>query len=190
MNVILLVVLIAQATVSSNGDWKRKFDAEFDAMEKAIVHLQPSAFPHLPAAIQKDLVSRRCTIPQTQAGSVSKPHNVIKGRFQIAGRTDWAVLCSVDGISWILIYKGSTAHDVYEMPNSKGPDRNWLQGGLGYSREIHTVDADVINSYKEEFEGPEPPLIDHDGLADVFVEKGSTIYYWHEGSWLEISGGD
>lgn len=181
---IFLAVLVAQATVPPRDDW----ETLADKMERAIVRLPPSAFPDLPVPIQKSLNARGCTIPQ--AGGGSRPHNVVKGNFQITNRTDWAVLCSVKGISRILIYQGGSAAAVYEMPNSAQPDRGWLQVGPGYSRAIGTADADTINHYKDEFDGPEPPSIDHDGLEEAYVEKGSTIYYWHDGSWMQLQGSD
>ncbi len=30
-------------------------------------------------------------------------------------------------------------------------------------------------------------MIDHDGINDAFVEKASTIKYWYDGKWLDVT---
>ena len=71
------------------------------SLETYIVQLPPTAFPELPTNLVQELQRRGCTIPQ-EAYSKTKPNNVIKGEFARAGQIDWAVLCSVRGVSTIL----------------------------------------------------------------------------------------
>jgi hypothetical protein len=33
-----------------------------------------------------------------------------------------------------------------------------------------------------------PPPLDHDGIDDGVVEKGSSVWYWYRGRWLELTG--
>lgn len=73
-----------------------------------------------------------------------KPHNVIKGQFAKAGQIDWAVLCSIRGVSSILVFRNR-------------------QGVL-------------------------PPKIEHQGIDDAFLEKGSEIYYYDQRKWLKLPG--
>jgi hypothetical protein len=50
-----------------------------------------------------------------------------------------------------------------------GPDR------IGFSRRIGIADETAR---------------DHMGIDDAFVEKGSRIFYYSEGEWLELAGPD
>jgi hypothetical protein len=38
--------------------------------------------------------------------------------------------------------------------------------------------------------GPEPPPIDHHGIDDAFLEKGSITWYFYRGKWLQLTGAD
>jgi hypothetical protein len=38
--------------------------------------------------------------------------------------------------------------------------------------------------------GPKPPPINQQGIEDSFVEKGSVIFYYYEGTWLRLTGAD
>ncbi len=64
--------------------------------------LSPTAFPELPQNLTRELQRRGCTVLQTPF--TKKPHNVIKGEFEKPGQTDWAALCSVKGVSTILVF--------------------------------------------------------------------------------------
>ena len=190
MQWLLLALVLAQADdAADSSQWTRsQLEAWIEKTDKETKRLSPSEFHDLPAAIQSDLIERNCTIPQ--AGSNPRPHNVISGHFQVPGRKDWAVLCSIDRMSRILMYKGGDVRSLYEKPDSASPDRDWVQGGIGFSRSIGAADSKTITRYNLEFAGPELPPIDHQGLAEMYVGKASTIYYWHDGSWLELQGAD
>ena len=165
-------------------------DRDWDKAAKEIRRLPPSAFPQLPAAVASELDRRRCTIPQ--AAGERGPHNVIQGGFTRKGQLGWAVLCSRDGESSILVFRGSSTEGVSEL--AKRPDTTWLQavgdGKIGYSRMISPVDGPGIVGYQEAFGGPKPPPIDHQGIEDHFLGKASVIFYYYRGSWLELSGAD
>jgi hypothetical protein len=34
------------------------------------------------------------------------------------------------------------------------------------------------------------PRLDHDGIEDSFIEKGSTIWHWYDEQWRELPGAD
>ena len=38
--------------------------------------------------------------------------------------------------------------------------------------------------------GPKPPPIDHQGINDAFLEKASSVHYFHEGKWLRLTDAD
>jgi len=126
----LLTITIIPAFAQVPEDLKRNFD---DA-ERRIVRLPPTAFPQLPRNVIGELQHRGCTVPQ--GTFTKKPHNVIRGEFAKPGQTDWAVLCSVKGVSTILVFWNGSGN----RPGALAPteDRNFLQGitpdKIGYSR--------------------------------------------------------
>jgi hypothetical protein len=170
---------IATTSPSSGAqDWEKA--------DLATARLPPSAFPELPASIQKELERRGCTIPQPFIGT---HQNVISGRFTSAKQTDWAVLCSVKRRSSILVFRPGSAA-VAEL--AEQPDSGALQmiggGAIGYSRALGVADAEFIRVHHERYGGRKPPPLDHDGIDDVFVEKGSTVWYWYRARWLQLTG--
>ena len=163
---------------------------EWDIADRETVRLQPSVFSQLPENIVLALQSRQCTIPQIYDDS--KPHNVISGEFKKKGQKDWAVLCSKDLTSSILIFwNGSVENPTVLSPR---PDKGALQGigddRIGYSRYIDTVGKTYIEYHYRAYGGPQPPPIDHDGIADGQAGKGSSVQYYHNGKWLQLTGAD
>jgi hypothetical protein len=164
---------------------------EWAAAARAIRRLPPSAFPQLPREVQDALERRRCTIPQSFYPDRS--HNVISGAFARPRQRDWAVLCSVDGRSTILIF---WAGGVRAAPAELAPadDAIFLQGigngQIGYSRAIDRADTAWIREHAEAYDGPLPKRLDHDGINDAFVEKGSQVFYYEDGTWRELAGSD
>src|SRR5687768_12278706 len=98
---LLLALVLAQAA-GAGFDWS-KWEEQ---TEREMVRLAPAAFTNVPVSIQKHLSSRGCTIPQV--GGEKRPHNVVRGAFQVKGRKDWAILCSIEKHSRILIYQGGS----------------------------------------------------------------------------------
>ena len=159
--------------------------------EASIVRLSPAAFSHLPPHIIRHLRARGCAIPQSFGRS--EPHNVISGEFASRGQMDWAVLCSRNGASSILVFWGGSTRRVAEIAAS--PDSAFLQtidenGNIGYSRAISAVGRDYIRAHYREYGGRRPPRLEHQGINDAFVEKASVVHYYHRGRWLELQGAD
>jgi hypothetical protein len=181
---IPLLVLLVSVTIASSGaqDW--------NAADRATRRLAASAFAGLPPAIDKELVRRGCTIPQPF--TAARPANVIRGRFTSATQTDWAVLCSIRRTSSILVFPNGSASGVVEL--AAEPDINSLQeignGAIGYSRTLGVADPRFIRDQYERYGGPKPPPLDHDGINDIFIGKGSLVRYWDGGRWLELTGSD
>ena len=162
----------------------------WDIADRETVRLQPAVFSQLPENIVRELQSRQCTIPQVYDDP--KPRNVISGEFKKKGQTDWAILCSKDLISSILIFwNGSVENPSVLFPL---PDKGALQGigddRIGYSRYIAVVGRTFIEDHYRAYGGPQPPAIDHDGIADGQVGKGSSVHYYHNGKWLQLTGAD
>jgi hypothetical protein len=164
--------------------------AAWDGADRDTRRLTPSMFRGLPGLVRTDLERRGCTVPQVWYDTV--PGNVISGHFRTAAQTDWAVLCSVNSVSSILVYWRGRADSVAEVGSAA--DKGYLQGvgggRIGFSRAIAAVDARFIRRNYQEFGGPTPPPLDHDGINDAFVEKASGVWYWHEGKWLRLTGVD
>jgi hypothetical protein len=127
-----------------------------------------------------------------QAWAEKKPHNVIKGEFTRKGQTDWAVLCSLNGFSSILVFHNASEQDPSALAREADKDKVQDVGGgiTGYSRAISAVGRKFILDHYRAYGGPKPPVIDHQGIDDAFVEKGSVVHYFHEGRWLQLTGAD
>lgn len=151
--------------------------------------LSPSTFSELPSVVTRALQARGCLIPQ--AFDRAAPHNVIRGEFARKGQTDWAILCSINRVSYILVFWGGSATHVSEV--ARRPDASYLQevgeGKIGFSRLITAAGKDFIRAHQQGAD-PRLPAIDHHGIEDAFVGKASVIRYFYRGAWLELSGAD
>lgn len=123
----------------------------FEEAAKRIRRLKPEAFPDLPPVIASVLRARRCTVPQP--GGATTPCNAIRGEFFKSGQESWAVLCSVNGWSTILVFR--TAQDAAPHSLAKKEDRNTLQGydehSVYYSREIQTAERELLTTVSMTF---------------------------------------
>lgn len=182
----LAVALAASLGARTPDAWERA--------DAATLRLEPEAFRALPAPLRRELTRRGCRIPQSSPGSLStspRPHNVISGRFRKAGQVDWAVLCSRNRASSILVFWGGSVRDVDELAAS--PDRAFLQvtgPGIRYSRLLAVASPAAIQRYHQAHGGPDPPRLAHDGIDDHFQGKASVVRYWAGGRWLELTGAD
>jgi hypothetical protein len=184
---VLATVSITPAKPSQEPELAEKFKAA----DFQVTRLAPSAFPELPAKIRRELERRGCTIPQVS--EIKKPHNVIKGQFTDKGQTDLAVLCSVNRVSTILIFRNASAQHPFEIATE--PDINKLAGGpagnaIGYCRVIFPVGPKYIFSHYRAYGGPRPPPIDHQGINDTFAGKASVVRYFLAGHWIGLQGAD
>jgi len=154
------------------------------------LYLSPSAFRELPRGIAVDLKLRGCLIPQD--GTSGKPNNVIHGVFARPGQTDWAVLCSIRGVSSILVYWRGETHAPASLASEA--DERYIhpnyQGRPSFLRAIQPVGQDFILEHYRAYGGPKPPAIDHQGIDDAFLEKASITWYFDRGRWLKLTGAD
>jgi hypothetical protein len=44
--------------------------------------------------------------------------------------------------------------------------------------------------HSDPYVAPKPPRIDHQGIDDAFIEKGSSVWYFRAGRWLKLNGAD
>ncbi len=162
----------------------------FETAATQIRRLSPDAFPNLPEPIKGGLRLRGCLIPQP--ADSRQPQNAIQGEFIAKGQASWAVLCSLNGVSSILVFRDEADASPAEL--ARVEDKNYLQGlgdgKIGYSRAIQMVDRKYIMTHYRAYGGPQPPPIDHHGIDDIFLGKASVTHYWHEGQWLRLQGAD
>jgi hypothetical protein len=148
-----------------------------------IARLSPAAFRELPTNLVEELQRRGCTIPQeTWSG---RRNNVIKGQFKKPGQMDWAVLCSLKGVSTILVFWNASEKNPDAIAPAKDPDSNNQRG-------IRAVGKDfIMRQYRQyrAYGGPKPPPIDHQGIEDA-SEKASIVWYFYESQWLQLTGAD
>jgi hypothetical protein len=163
---------------------------DFRRANEATVRLSPSAFPNLPAEVSTELGRRGCTIPQPY-GARGPAKNVISGAFISAGQTDWAVLCSRERRSVILVFRGGHSRQVDEL--AAQADSQYLQQvsgqAIGYSRLLAIAAPKTIRRHAAP--GTQlPRAIDHDGIDDRFVEKASVAWYYSAEKWMRLTGAD
>ena len=177
----------ALATSSAYGQDK------WDVADSNVRRLLPSAFSKLPKPIVHYLELKHCTIPQLWYES--KPHNVIRGMFARKGQYDWAVLCSRNRFSSILIFWNGSTRNPSRI--AKSLDKGYLQtvgggdnGGIGFSRIISVVGREYILEHYKDYGGPKPRPITHQGINDAYAEKASMVLYRYSRRWLELSGAD
>jgi hypothetical protein len=149
--------------------------------------LPPSSFTELPAPILRDLERRRCLIPQTYEART--PENVIRGAFHNKGAADWAVLCSQNGTSTLLVFWDSSVKpaELAAQVNTDAADPHDETSVLGYARGI---DAASPNSMNEVIANKQYGPFDHDGIKDAHIEKSSVIHYFKNGTWMTLQGNE
>lgn len=156
-------------------DWQH---AEF-----AIVRVSPDDFPGLPADVRTVLELRGCTVPQPYNAGVQK-RNVISGQFTSAGQTDWAVLCSHEKHSMILVFHGT--HAGYVDTLAEESDAQYLQvvsgeREIGYSRQLMVASPKLV---RRRFSKGTLRTAAHDGIENIFVGKASVVWYRSGGKWI------
>ncbi|GGG92480.1 hypothetical protein [Silvibacterium dinghuense] len=144
------------------------------------IRLMPlNSFPDLPRAVEKTLEQRGCLIPQTY--EARQLENVIHGSFEKQGTSDWAVLCSTNGTTALLVFFASQPGVAIML--RRQPDAQWLGsesvGEYGSAWGIAVAPASQVTAAM----GRGAALADHDGIADTNVERSNAVHYFHEGKW-------
>ena len=171
---------------------------EWDVADRAIPRLGPSQFPELPAAIRQDLETRGCTIPVREPREPWQTRwtNVAQGEYRQRGQEDWAVLCSINRVSRILVYWNGDVSDVAML--AERPDRLYVElnaSGPQFARVVATADRNRIRSQWKETGSWNPvrrrweqthdlPETVHEGINDAIFEKASVIHYYLGGQWF------
>jgi hypothetical protein len=151
-----------------------------------IRRLPLSSFPELPTAVRKVLEDRQCTVPQTY--EARRPENVIHGEFWQKGSRDWAVLCSREGATSLLVFRANAFALPIELESARDLDhlQTRLNGTLGFAWGLDLALPDSVRRMAGSKFGP----FDHDGIQVSVVEKSSEIHYCQNGKWLQFDGLD
>lgn len=149
--------------------------------------LRPSAFPRLPIAIRDDLERRHCLVPQPY--DARSPANVAHGAFTAPNISEWAILCSVQDTSEILIYRMPSSEDARVVDSlERAADLGWVQdigdNRRGFSRLIRALPRVRVPTWRRDDHGrvvPQP--FDHDAIEQSFIGKASEAFYHAAGRW-------
>ncbi len=191
MRTALFLFLLGNLILSSSALYAQFTRDDWRRADEETLRLSPSAFPELPSDVRQGLESRGCSIPQSYSAGAKKV-NVISSKFISATGRDWAVLCSRQRRSAILVFHGDQWKEVEEI--AEQPDLQYLQaisgkGRIGYSRELEVAEPSVIRKHFIS-RARTARNIDHDGIEDTFIEKGSVVWYWSGAKWIKLSGAD
>jgi hypothetical protein len=149
--------------------------------------LPPASFPQLPAAVRRTLDERQCMIPQTFQAHT--PENVVRGEFQRAGSSDWALLCSQNGSTTLLVFFAGAAQPI-EFVTHKDTDLSEVYDLTGVRGFAWSIDTAHPLEIKAEPRNRQSGPFDHDGIADAYLGHSAAIHYFRDGKWLSLEGGD
>jgi hypothetical protein len=151
-----------------------------------IRHLPVSSFPDLPAAIQDQLTSRGCLIPQTY--EARQPENVVHASLERSGSSDWAVLCSVRGtVSLLVFFAGGAAPPIVlaTAPETERLQAHDPSGVLGFNWGIDPASPEQVHEAQSSMEH-RPPRLDHDALADSIVDRRTVYHFFSKNVWALV----
>ena len=186
--IALLGTLLAASIIAPAQDTEKIVRGHKGDQSFAFRMLPPATFTELPAPILRDLEKRRCMIPQSY--EAKSPENVIHGAFLQQGSNDWAVLCSQNETSTLLVYGNGAASKPAELAaqvDSDTADPYDETSLLGYARGIDPASPNKIDELLAN--KPYGPF-DHEGIRDAHIEKSSVIHYFKGGTWMTLAGSE
>ena len=127
------------------------------------------AWARLPGDVRNEVQRLGCQIPEDQ--------NIIRGQFERARATNWAVLCS-QGRTRMLVVFWSTKTGEANLYRTFDGDGQRLS-----VRRIATVNRRFILKYCSLAHGT-LSRIEHDGILDQF--NGSVVHYYNQGAWIDL----
>jgi hypothetical protein len=189
--VILVVLMLLVPTGETRGQDQDQDKEQVETGQLQIAgqsrsyrlrRLPLSAFPELPPSVRSVLSQRGCLVPQTW--QARRPENVIHGAFFRAGNQDWAVLCSQEGESSLLVFRDGIGVPA-ELASYKDVDRLMptnANGKLGYAWGIDPASQDRLRQFAP------GQHFDHEGIEDSVIDHSSVLHFFREGRWSLIEG--
>lgn len=145
------------------------------AWAETIERLEPAVFTQVPASVRSGLERLGCTVPQSFMAK--RPENVIHGSFTARGAKEWAVVCSVNRTSEIVIFKSDSAEPIARI--AREADDSFVQvvspKRSGYSR--------LIAAGPRSAGGLNP-------IHDAYIGKASTVWVRVGQRWKAKPGAD
>ncbi len=174
------------ATASAQLTESGQVDQAGHSTPYLIRRLPVSSFPELPATVVGFLNRRSCLIPQTY--EAHRPENVVHASLQLAGSSDWAVLCSAQGTVSLLVFFSDTPAQFVVIASA--PETVRLQvhdatGVLGFNWGIDPASPQRIHDAQIGMEH-RPPLMDHDALADSVVDQRTIYHFYAKNAWTLV----
>jgi|SRR5581483_289909 len=108
------------------------------------------------------------------------------------GRRIGAGLCSHERRSTILVFFAGSSDRVDEIAEDSDLQyQQVLSDGrtIGYSRLLALATPNMIRRRARRKAGDQT-AIDHDGIEDSYMEKGSVIWYCSKQKWTKLMGSD
>ncbi|WP_126452930.1 hypothetical protein [Sulfuriflexus mobilis] len=138
-------------------------------------YMMPNQIPWLSTSLITELKEEGCKIPRNIDSYFTT--GVVVGQFVARGQIDIAILCVTDSKKVIKIIWGGNKSCPSELDS------------IGQS--ITVVDGDYIWERYDAYGGNKPPGdIIHEAINDHYLGKASTVYYCHNGKWIELTGAD
>ncbi|PIP81765.1 MAG: hypothetical protein CO113_08100 [Elusimicrobia bacterium CG_4_9_14_3_um_filter_62_55] len=164
----------------------------------SIKYLAISEYAPLPKTILRALETEGCRVPQPDGRLLRRyePANITVANLVDPDRYDWIVLCSVDDVSSIRVFWGKDGSAPTACPGkiAEAPDANYQQnvgGRPAFSRHIARITPEKIRERLDGLGEPGPGFaLEHEGIEDAFMGKGSTIWYCRDGKWHAMLGAD
>ena len=175
---ILLFAVLTFQVVAQEPEIKNMFS------RVSIVRLKPSEFksleylPKMPKHIASYLEQQNCTIPQSY--SIKNHHNAFQGEFVKKGQSDWAVLCSRNNTSSILLFWKGSIKNVSQFASY--PDESFMKavdpfGKVGFFRVIGKDTKKKLSKTDEILFGDILPKFDNWGIDEQLPDGKYVIYY-------------
>lgn len=200
-------VVIVVVTALSLGVWVRAANPQVDSVSTAltergqmkvsgrevayVIHRLPvSSFPQLPNSIAESLEKQGCLIPQTY--EAHRPENVIHASLERAGSSDWAILCASGGTVKLMVFFASSPESptvLVSEPETARMETHDLSGVLGFAWGIDPASPRKVHEAQTSMQHHQP-MLDHDALADSFVEKRTVYRYFSKDGWKIVETSD
>ena len=157
--------------------------------DDGVRRLTPSTWPRLPEWLARSLRNASCEIPQF--GLEIPANNIVSGRFLVATRIDWAVVCSAGGSSTLLIFSRALNMPV-EVQAAKPDALGVYDTGYGweYSEVIGRISARVARAAARRHDDELPKPIRADGVLICLKEAACSAHFWHERKWVVVATSD
>lgn len=156
--------------------------------EDNVVRIKPSEYtpspncPTMPENIVKYLEEMNCLLPQPSYKKDSRG-GAFQIQFAAPGQNDWAVLCSRNGSSSILIFWKSSTEKVSEF--AKYPDKDFIGAG-GYFRRMGKSTEKSLTENNVRLYGNIIPELNLWGIDEVTPKRKRIIYYMYKNQLVEM----